>query len=394
MADNTKNTSAQIPAGRENKPHIGIFGRCNAGKSTLLNFIVGAPAAIVSPECGTTTDVVRKSYEILGFAPAVFIDTAGVDDTSPLAAARMERTFETIYQIDLALIVYTRWGEPEARLAERLAEAAVPFIPVNNIFGDADCDIPPGMAAEAVVAVDAASECPGQRKRLIEEIKRRIPESSLRTPSMFEGLADRGDTVLLVCPIDGEAPAGRLILPQVQAVRELLDRGAVAVTVQPEQIPVALAAGIRPKLAVTDSQVFPEVKRALPEGMELTSFSILLAAAKGDVELYKKGLEAVETLRDGDRILIAESCSHQVSCEDIGRAKIPAWLRQYTGRRLEFTVVTGLAPLPEDLPEYALMVQCGGCMVTRSQLRNRIRRAASAGVPVTNYGMLIRKIKR
>lgn len=390
MADNTK---IQPPAGRENKPHIGIFGRCNAGKSTLLNFIVGAPAAIVSPECGTTTDVVRKSYEIEGFAPAVFIDTAGIDDTSSLAAARLERTFETIYQIDLALIVYTRWGEPETALAGRLAEAAVPFVVVNNIFDDADYELPPGIDPERVVAVDASSDCPNQRDQLLEAIKRTIPESSLRTPSMFEGVAGSGDTVLLICPIDRGAPAGRLILPQVQAVRELLDRGAVAVVVQPSEIGRALDAGIRPKVAVTDSQVFAEVRAALPQEIPLTSFSILLAAAKGDMEMYRRGLDAVDALRDGDRVLIAESCSHQVSCEDIGRVKIPTWLKEHTGKELQFTTITGLSPLPPNLEGYALMVQCGGCMVTRSQLRNRIRLAAAAGVPVTNYGMLIRKLR-
>lgn len=390
MADKTKNIS---PAGRENKPHIGIFGRCNSGKSTLLNFIVGEKTAIVSPECGTTTDVVRKSYEILDFAPVIFIDTAGIDDISSLAAARIERTLETIYQIDLALIVYTHWGEPEAALAEKLAESAVPFIPVNNIFGEADYDLPPGIAPERVVAVDATSGCPNQREHLLEEIKKAIPESSMRTPSMFNGIAGSGDTVLLVCPIDSESPAGRLILPQVQAIRELLDRNAIAIVVQPGEVKKYLASGIKPRLAVTDSQVFAEVRELLPPDIELTSFSILLAAAKGDLELYTRGLEAVDSLRDGDRILIAESCSHQVSCEDIGRVKIPAWLEQYSGRRLDFTFVSGLAPLPGDLTEYALMIQCGGCMVTRSQLRNRIRRAVAAGVPVTNYGMLIRKLR-
>ena len=210
---------------------------------------------------------------------------------------------------------------------------------------------------------------------------------------MFGNRVKAGDTVLLVCPIDSEAPAGRMILPQVQAIRELLDRHAAALVVQPGEIAAVLATGVRPALVVTDSQIFPEVRAAVPQDMELTSFSVLLAAAKGDYDLYLAGLDAVDRLKDGDRVLIAESCTHQVSCEDIGRVKIPRWLEEYTGRSLRFDAVSGLAPLPADLSSYALMVQCGACMVTRSQLRNRLRQAAEAGVPVTNYGMLIRKIR-
>lgn len=379
--------------GRENKPHIGIFGRCNSGKSSLLNFITAADTAIVSPESGTTTDVVRKSYEILGFAPVVFIDTAGVDDRSSLAEKRVARTMETVWQIDLALLVYTSWGDAERELAARFDSAAVPWIAVRNRFGGGRSE-PSVDEPEAVVEVDASGGDDRQRAALLDEIKRRLPEKSYKTPAMFEGRVAEGDKVLLVCPIDSEAPAGRLILPQVQAIRELLDRHAVPVVVQPGQIGRVMADGDAPKLVVTDSQIFPEVRAVVPAQIEVTSFSILLAAAKGDYELYVKGLEKVDSLHDGDRVLIAESCSHQVSCDDIGRVKIPAWLEKCTGRRLEFTVVSGLAPLPDDLGSYALMVQCGGCMVTRSQLHNRIRRAAAEGVSVTNYGMLIRKIRQ
>lgn len=375
-------------AGRENKPHIGIFGRCNSGKSTLLNFIVQADTAIVSPECGTTTDVVRKGYEILGFAPVIFIDTAGVDDASQLGSLRVRRTLETIPQIDLALLVYTEWGDAEEALAGMFDRAAVPYIPVYNRMDNGAHTSP-----IATIEVDAQAGTQAERDALLDEIKRRLPKGSYRTPSMFEGIASEGDHVLLVCPIDSEAPAGRLILPQVQAIRDLLDRGAIATVVQPAQIAAALSAVPRPKIVVTDSQLFPEVRAAVPADIELTSFSILLAGAKGDLKLYTEGLAKVDSLRDGNRILIAENCSHQVSCEDIGRSKIPAWLESHTGKKLEFTIISGLAPLPSDLASYAMMVQCGGCMVTRSQLRNRIRQAEAAGVPVTNYGMLIRKIR-
>ena len=377
-----------LAPGRENKPHIGIYGRTNSGKSSLLNFITGADTAIVAPQRGTTTDAVRKSYEIIGFAPVIFIDTAGVDDTSELGTKRVARTLETVGQIDLALIVFQDLGECEEELAALFDRHEIPFIPVHNGASG------PGAVAggSKVIEVDAAGTDDGQREALLEEIKRQLPENSYALPSMFGTRVGAGDVVLLVCPIDSEAPAGRLILPQVQAIRELLDLHAIPVVIQPEQIPAVLDRGAAPKLVVTDSQVFPEVSRALPNGMELTSFSILLAEAKGDIALYTEGLKKIDALQDGDRILIAESCTHQVSCEDIGRVKIPRWLEKYTGKRLQFTVVSGLSPLPADIASYALMVQCGGCMVTRNQVRRRIRAAAEAGVPVTNYGMLIRKV--
>lgn len=379
-------------AGRENKPHIGIFGRCNSGKSSLLNFIVEADTAIVSPESGTTTDVVRKSYEILGFAPVVFIDTAGIDDTSELGRKRIARTVEAMRQIDLALLVYREWGRPEERLLTQLRETGVAVVIVHN--SSAAATDATAINGNRIVVVNAAGGDQRQRDALIDEIKRRLPENSYTAPSMFGNRVKTGDAVLLVCPIDSEAPAGRMILPQVQAIRELLDRHAIPVVVQPQEIAGVFATGLRPALAVTDSQVFPEVRAAVPQHVELTSFSILLAAAKGDHDLYLAGLDKADSLKDGDRILIAESCTHQVSCEDIGRVKIPRWLEEYTGRKLHFDTVSGLAPLPSDLSRYALMIQCGACMVTRSQLHNRLRQATEAGVPVTNYGMLIRKIRR
>lgn len=385
---------AKITAGRENKPHIGIFGRCNAGKSTLLNFLTGTDTAIVSPRQGTTTDLVRKSYEIIGFSPVIFIDTGGIDDTSELAAERLSRTGEAILQSDLAIIVYTSWGAPEEALAGRFRDSGVPFITLQNLRTDTvpGRPAPPG-TGEGNLAFDIATAAPARHDELTGLIKAALPEEAVRPARMFAGPAVAGGTVVLVCPIDSEAPAGRIILPQMQAVRELLDIGATAVVVQPGQLPGALRMCPAPRLVVTDSQACREVRDCVPAEIEVTTFSILLAAAKGDMKLYTEGLDAVDRLRDGDRVLIAENCAHQVSCDDIGRVKIPAWLREYTGCDLRFTVVAGLSPMPDDLAGYALMVQCGGCMVTRTQLRNRIRRAAAAGVPVTNYGMLIRKIR-
>ena len=450
-----------MTVGRENKPHIGIFGRCNAGKSSLLNFIVDSPVAIVAPDRGTTTDPVAKSYEILDFAPVVLIDTAGVDDSGPLGRERVRRTYDVIARIDLALLVFREWGLPEEELCSRLTQAGVPVILVYNRerrsvrdeagiehsekFGRVSgieclpetekaskqeaglrggiveeakglCEKKYGHAAlhcgssslqgvvmntssvpnavhTASITVSAVGGDAAERAALLELIRKTLPEKSYKIPSMFAGRVAAGDCVLLVCPIDSEAPAGRLILPQVQAIRELLDLHAMAIVVQPGEIERVFAEGIKPCLVVTDSQLFGEVIHRVADRAEVTSFSVLLAAAKGDYELYLRGLERIDALRDGDRVLIVENCSHQVSCEDIGRVKIPRWLREYTGVQLSFTTVAGSAPLPEDLASYALMVQCWGCMVTRSQLQNRIRQAASAGVAVTNYGMLIRKLQ-
>lgn len=379
--------------GRENKPHIAIFGACNVGKSTLLNFLTDADISIVSPQSGTTTDAVKKSYEILDFAPVVFIDTAGLDDDSELGRLRISRSYEVLSQSDMVLLVFREWGACERRFHELLQSEGVPFIAIRNLFPglavDSE-DIPQGLD---VFNIDVLQADGVLRGRLMDLIKKSLPEQSYTATKMFGGRIREGETVLLVCPIDGEAPSGRLILPQVQALRELLDAHAVAITVQPAQIEAVFAAGVTPRMVVTDSQVYAEVRRLVPQHIELTSFSILLAAAKGDVDLYIKGLERVDALKDGDRVLINESCSHQISCEDIGRVKIPRWLEEYCGCKLSFTFITSADALPDDLTDNKLMVQCGGCMVTRRALLSRIRKASAAGVAVTNYGMLIKKCR-
>ena len=373
-------------AGRESKPHIGIYGRCNAGKSTLLNFITGGEYAVVAAEPGTTTDPVSKSYEIPGFAPVVFIDTAGFDDFSALGEKRMRKTEETLARIDLALLVFRQWGDPEQALSERLGREGIPYL---SIYNGAD---PAAGGVSPRLEIDLLSPGEKERDALLDAIRKALPERSYVMPSMFEGKADENDLILLVCPIDSGAPSGRMILPQVQAIRHLLDKHAVAVVVQPEQIGTVFSRGVRPRLVVTDSQAFAEVKKAVPEGIEITSFSILLAQLKGDAEAYAAGLARIEELRSGDRVLILENCSHRSSCEDIGRVKIPRLLENKAGGKLEITVVSGLSPLPEDLSEYAFAIQCGGCIVTRSQLQNRIRAVRQAGVPITNYGMLLKAL--
>lgn len=385
--------------GKEEKPHIGIYGRCNVGKSTILNFITEQNVALVSAQPGTTTDPVRKSYEIIDFAPVVFIDTAGLDDVTTLGEDRAAITQATLAQIDMAILLFAEWGEWEDRFAERLTRDAIPYIIVYNNF-DPKTALCANLKSSLeqqynvdVLSVDGLTGDSAMRDNLLATIVKTLPESSYNVPSMFEGEVSEDETVLLVCPIDSEAPVGRLILPQVRAIRDLLDAHAVAIVVQPEQIAGIFKIGVVPKLVVTDSQLFAEVKAVVPKSIKVTSFSILLARMKGDYQSYQQGLMAIDTLKDGDRILILENCTHQSSCDDIGRVKIPRWLREYTGCELLIDVVSGLGELPSDLGRYALAIQCGGCMVTRSQLLNRIRHVRAAGVPITNYGMAIEKLR-
>lgn len=366
--------------GREQTPHIGIYGVTNAGKSSLLNRLTGQQAAIVSPEAGTTADPVRRSFEIADFGPAVFIDTAGIDDTATESGRlRVRKTWQTLTEVDLALILLTG---PEPSAAER---RLIETVRANDL---------PTLVLPSRADALSTSE-------ILTRIRESIPERSRALPPLFgERSIAAGDTIVFVCPIDDAAPAGRLILPQVQALRAALDLGAVAVAVQPGQLASALRTH-RPKLIVTDSQAFREataIARELCPATEVTSFSVLLAEQKGDRTVYAEGLRAVDTLKPGDRILIIENCSHQITCDDIGRTKIPQWLREYAGTdELHFTFVGGRDPLPAELGSsagyFALAVQCGGCVSTRRQIQARIQACRKNGVPITNYGMLIRKLR-
>lgn len=375
--------------GNENKPHIGIFGVCNAGKSTLLNTLLAEPAAIVSEQCGTTTDPVKRAMEILNFAPVVLIDTAGIDDKTVLGEERKNKTLETLFQVDLAILVYRdTWGEWENYMIERIHGQFIPYIIINNTSESIPYNIDKNR-----VHVNLLNENSDARDAILDLIKHELPEYSYVIPSLFGSSIVENNIVVLVCPIDSEAPAGRMILPQVQAIRDLLDKNAIVIAIQPQQLSSVLNSFNGVKMVVTDSQVIDVVKEIVAEKIEVTTFSILLAAMKGNMALYQQGLKKVDDLRDGDRVLILESCTHQVSCEDIGRVKIPMWLQKYTKKRLEFDFVTKLSALPHDLSQYAFAVQCGGCMVTRRQILGRINRVAKQGVAITNYGMLISKIK-
>jgi len=381
--------------GRESKPHIGIYGRRNNGKSSLINCLAGQDIAIVSDHAGTTTDPVKKSFEITGFGPVILVDTAGIDDTGELGQKRVERTIRTIDIIDLALLVVTNnsWGEYEDDLLKKFHDQDIPFIVIHS---KSDIEEPTLVFKNKISSITGTSlfEFSSIDKRNYEElitlIRNTIPEHSYKTPTLLGDLISYGDIVILIIPIDVEAPAGRLILPQVQAIRDILDNDAVAIVLKEREVDAFLKkTKIKPALAVTDSQVFVKADAAIPGDIPLTSFSIMLARFKGDFDNYLKGTPKISELKDGDRVLLLESCTHHVSCDDIGRTKIPRWITSFTGKKIEYDVVAGLDTLPRPVTEYSLVIQCGGCMITRRQLHNRLQAAIKAGVPVTNYGMAI-----
>lgn len=381
--------------GKDSKPHIGIYGRRNNGKSSLINCLAGQDIAIVSDHAGTTTDPVKKSFEITGFGPVILIDTAGIDDSGDLGQKRVDRTLRTLDIIDLALLVITNnsWGEFEDDLIKKFRDNDVPFIIIHS---KSDIEEPTAGFISKISSLTGTSlfEFSAVDKRnyegLINLIINTIPEHSYKTTTLLGDLISYGDIVILITPIDVEAPAGRLILPQVQAIRDILDNDAVAIVLKEREVDAFLKkTKIRPSLAITDSQVFVKADASIPPDIPLTSFSIMLARFKGDFENYLKGTPKISKLKDGDRVLLLESCTHHVACDDIGRIKIPRWISNFTGKKIEYDVVAGLDLLPHPITDYSLVIQCGGCMITRKQLHNRLQPAIRAGIPVTNYGMAI-----
>lgn len=385
---------------------IGIFGRRNVGKSSMINVIAGQDVAIVSEVPGTTADPVRKRMEIFGLGPCVLIDTAGIDDEGGLGQKRVARTLDAVRQIDLAVLVFTgdAFDVPEERMMELLGRYSVPVILVhgksdNGPAGDSLCRSL--LRKYGLQPLEFSSTAPESERRpmleaLLDSFRKNAEAAAVRFAErpMFDGIVHDGEHVLLVCPIDSEAPTGRLILPQVNAIRSLLDIGAIATVVQPAALPGLFREnGERFDLVVTDSQAFSEVASAVPEQVPLTSFSMLLARSKGCFDKYIQGTPAIDRLEDGDRVLILESCSHHSSCEDIGRVKIPALLRRRTGKNLVFDVVGGLDGIGRPVTDYALVLQCGGCMITRRQLYSRLLPAIENDVPVSNYGMAISYMK-
>jgi len=371
------------------KLYIGIYGSVNSGKSTLINKIAGQQAALVSEQPGTTTDPVKKPIELEGLGPAVLIDTAGLDDITPLGRARVQKTLETLPLIDMAIMVAESGTltEQDLELMGEFKKKNIPFLIINNksdaqgyadlVFKDA-----PIIPYSALRAKNA--------KVILEALARLKPAHINQKHVLLDDLVLPGDIVVLITPIDAAAPQGRLILPQVSAIRNILDNNAIAVVLQPSQLADYIKTGVKIKLVVTDSQVFKEVNEILPKEIPLTSFSILFARLKGDLRVYLEGAAAISALKEGDKVLILESCSHSATtCEDIGRVKLPKLISAKSGKKINFKIIPALDPLPADIESYALVVQCGGCMVTRHQLMNRIDLALAAGVPVTNYGIAI-----
>lgn len=381
--------------GRDAKPHIGIFGRRNNGKSSLINCLAEQEVAIVSNEPGTTTDPVKKSMEIFGIGPVVMIDTAGTDDSGELGKKRVAKTREMIRNIDLAIVLLAqnRFGKEEEAILEQLKKWEVPFLVVHN---KSDLEPVSDQVKQKVSEATGQSPIefctlnPTNRETLIDQIRLAIPETAYLTKSLIGDIISQGDLVLLITPIDDEAPEGRLILPQVQAIRDILDNDAIAVVAKEREIDTLMKKlEPKPALVICDSQVFKKADASIPDDIPLTSFSTVLARYKGDFENYLKGTPHLSKLQNGDKVLILESCTHQVSCDDIGRVKIPRWLTAFTGMQLEYQVVAGLNKVPGKIEDYSMVIQCGGCMITRKQLINRLKPAIDAGIPVTNYGMAI-----
>lgn len=374
------------------KINIVITGRRNTGKSSLINTILGQEKSIVSDVAGTTTDPVKKSYEIPGFASVVFTDTAGIDDTGTLGQQRIRKSLEAIGQADAAILVITDnyFGEEENTLTEEFCKHKIPFVVVHNKqdLSPLTQELKKRLENEYHIQVVDFSTHSNNAQPLIDALKKTIQTSE--PTSLIGTLVQPGDIVMLVTPIDSSAPVGRMILPQVQMLRDILDNRCVSIVLQPDEITGFLnRTGITPALVVTDSQAFGQVAPLIPENIPLTSFSIVLAHHKGNFEHYLRGTNRIDDLHDGDCILMLESCSHHVSCEDIGRVKIPALLRKYTGKQLNFDFIAGLGEIKRPITDYALIIQCGGCMITSRQLHLRLRSAIEAGIPVSNYGMTI-----
>ena len=377
------------------KPHIGIFGRRNSGKSSLINFLAGQDISIVSHIAGTTTDPVKKTMEIHGLGPVVIIDTAGIDDSGEIGEKRVKKTLQTISKVDLAIIVLfdNQFDEIEENIIDQLQNYEVPFFIVHNKSDLAPLNSKLMLTIKekyVVDIIDFSVKEANNTDKIVDLIKKNAPKGVWKSISLVGDLISYGDIVLLITPIDNEAPEGRLILPQVQTIRDILDNECVVIVAKEREVDAFLKkTGIKPKLVITDSSIFLKADAMIPKEIPLTGFSILLARYRGPFEAYLQGTPKLAQLKDGDNILLLESCTHQTSCDDIGRVKIPRWLNQFSGKKLEYEVVSGLASLPRKITEYAMVIQCGGCMITQKQIHSRLRPAIEAGVPVTNYGMAI-----
>lgn len=396
---------------KANRIHIGFFGRCNAGKSTLINMLTDQPVSLVSDVAGTTTDPVSKAMEILPLGPVVITDTAGIDDTTELGALRMEKTEEVVKKINLAVYVLRTDEEPTSDDMHWLGLLKQNNVPValfineinavpNNlteskasvgrdILGERYIADHTGLSDLVTVIGSADFTSDAKRLELLDLLGGLIPLDVEGEQTLLQGLVEEGDTIILVCPIDSAAPKGRLILPQVQTIREILDHKGLALVCQTEELP-AMIHSLKnpPKMVICDSQAFDRVDELTPDSIPLTSFSILMARFKGKLQDLVAGVKAIKNLKAGSKVLISEGCTHRRQCDDIGTVKIPNLLKKqgHTDLQLEFT--SGGA-FPKDVSQYDLIIHCGACMLTRREVLRRIECAVVQGTPIVNYGVLI-----
>lgn len=378
--------------------HIGIFGRRNAGKSSILNALTGQNMAIVSDIKGTTTDPVSKAMELLPLGPVVMIDTPGIDDDGPLGKLRVQKSYQVLNKTDIALLVAdvrTGLTVEEKSLLAKISEKKIPYVIAFNksdlsgksVVAERQQDILDVRGTSITVSA-ATGENIYELKELLASLK---PHEEKRR--IIGDFLKPNDFVVLVVPIDKAAPKGRLILPQQQTIRDILDAKATAIVVQETELADTLRnLGRAPRMVVTDSQVFEKVAAIVPKEIPLTSFSILFARYKGELEAFYEGIRAVEQLKDGDQVLICEGCTHHRQCGDIGTQKIPQWMEAHTGKKLVFSFTSGVE-FPENLEPYRLIVHCGGCMLNQREMKYRIACAKDSGVPITNYGMIIAYMK-
>ena len=396
---------------KANRVHIGFFGRCNAGKSTLINMLTDQPVSLVSEVAGTTTDPVSKSMEILPLGPVVITDTAGIDDTTELGTLRMEKTEEVVKKINLAVYVLRADEEPTTDDMHWLGLLKQNNVPIalfineinaeidkendkeNNIENKTDAstyvETHKGLSELATVIGSADFTSKAKRLELLDLLGGLTPLDVEGDQTLLQGLVEEGDTIILVCPIDSAAPKGRLILPQVQTIREILDYKGLALVCQTEELPAMInSLKYPPKMVICDSQAFDRVDELTPDTIPLTSFSILMARFKGKLQDLVAGVEAIKNLKAGSKVLISEGCTHRRQCDDIGTVKIPNLLKKqgHTDLQLEFT--SGGA-FPKDVSQYDLIIHCGACMLTRREVLRRIECAVVQGTPIVNYGVLI-----
>ena len=377
---------------------IAIFGRRNAGKSSVINAVTGQDLAIVSSVMGTTTDPVYKTMELLPLGPVMVIDTPGIDDEGELGALRVRKSYQVLNKTDIAILVIDSTagkGEEELELIHRFHKKGIPYLIVYNKIDLLSTEKIKDLAMSVRAGEVLVSASDGMN---IQELKEKIaslkPEDTHKYP-LIQDLIEPLDLVILVVPIDKAAPKGRLILPQQQTIRDILERGALSLVVRDTELKSTLdhflAQGVCPKLVVTDSQAFARVSKAVPENITLTSFSILFSRYKGELETQLKGIAALSSIEDGDRILIAEGCTHHRQCGDIGTCKMPEWIRNYTGKKPVFEFTSG-TEFPDDVSSYKMVVHCGGCMLNEREMKYRIACCQDQGVPITNYGILIAQV--